>query len=598
MAGRPPRSDGKFRVSIHFNNGYRYASTQPYVLDSETGKKKYHRIHWGIVDEHLKFYPGSRYIYATSEERESLDFPREWDLSEASKLTDKPSPGRPSYNGEDVNRFYGDIWLLEQIATKTGIRQDLEMVFDSNKVMVNDILTLAFFPYLTGYSYNRVARWQRISKTPSKHELTPPDITYLTQAITEKHRMELLKLRAGRLGKGELCAVDSTTRSAYGNSLTDIRWGKNKERLPLEQTVEVVVYTLDGHMPVYYRTFPGNMQDSRSLETILLDLKHAAFSDVILITDRGYEKIRNLELYILREQAMIMCTKVQQKQVLEKITALGDFNTRPEQMKVDAKSRLYYTQYDIEYNVESTGASIKKSCELKLNLYFDPIRRSKELLNLEIDIQSQQELLEQQKAEQVELEDDVSLKRHYYYFELNYDPSTRILLSYKLNEKKIEKAKRVSGFFSIMTHKLNMSAMETFHAYRLRDEQEKCFQQMKSQMSCDRQRNWSEEGKTGRLLILFVSMIISSYVRHVWKTTELKEKFSSSLEVLDEMRSIRCIEHTGKAKFITPFVGKQVDVCQAFDFEIPKGCSPDYVSKQKSPKRRGRPRKNIVERDL
>ncbi len=137
-----------------------------------------------------------------------------------------------------------------------------------------------------------------------------------------------------------------------------------------------------------------------------------------------------------------------------------------------------------------------------------------------------------------------------------------------------------------MTHKLDLSAIETFRTYRLRDEQEKYFQQMKSQMVCSKQRNWSEEGKTGRLFILFVGLILSSYVRNVWKTTGLKDRFSSSLDVLDEMRPIRCIEHTGKAKYITPFVGEQVEICKAFGFEIPPGCAPDYVSKQKNPKRR------------
>ena len=127
--------------------------------------------------------------------------------------------------------------------------------------MVNDILTLAFFPYLTGYTYNRLARWQRIAKTPSQTELTPTMITRLTQSITESERMELFRLRAGRLEKDELCAVDSTSRSAYGDSLADIKWGRNKDRLPLEQTLEVVVYSLDSHMPIYYRTFPGNIPE-------------------------------------------------------------------------------------------------------------------------------------------------------------------------------------------------------------------------------------------------------------------------------------------------------------------------------------------------
>ena len=596
MAGRPARTDGKQRVSIHMNQGYRYASSQPYTIDAATGKRKYHRVHWGVVDEDLKFMPGTRYIYASPEEKASLEFPAEWDMSETDKLPDHRKPGRPAYDGEDMNRLYGDIWLLERIAEKTGIRQDLEKVFGS-KGMVDDIMTLAMFPYLTNHSFNRVARWQLIARSPSSRELTPSDITRLTQSITEKHRMELLRLRAARLDRHELCAVDSTTRSAYGSSLADIKWGKNKEGLPLEQTLEVVVYTLDSHMPIYYRTFPGNMPDSRSLETILLDLNHAGFKDVVLITDRGYEKIRNLERYILQGQAMIMCTKVQQRHVLDRIISLGEFHTRPDGMEIDQDLRLYFQQYDMEYNVESTGEAVRKSDRLKLNLYFDVIRRGEELMTLEIDIKTQREQLETLMREKAALDDDKTLGNAYGYFKISYDPADRTIQSYSLNEKKIEKAKRTSGFFAVTTHKTDMDAMEALHAYRLRDEQEKCFQQMKSQMDSARQRNWSEEGKTGRLLIQFVTLILSSHSRHVWRSTELKELFSSSLEVLDEMRSIRCIEHTGKAKFITPFVGSQLDVCEAFGFNVPDGCSPDYVSRQKREKRRGRPRKKVFEKD-
>ena len=77
--------------------------------------------------------------------------------------------------------------------------------------------------------------------------------------------------------------------------------------------------------------------------------------------------------------------------------------------------------------------------------------------------------------------------------------------------------------------------MQTWELYGLRDKQEKYFQQMKSQLGFDRQRNWSEEGKTDRLLILFVGLILSSYVRHIWKSTDLHKQFSSTLEVLDEL---------------------------------------------------------------
>ena len=141
--------------------------------------------------------------------------------------------------------------------------------------------------------------------------------------------------------------------------------------------------------------------------------------------------------------------------------------------------------------------------------------------------------------------------------------------------------------------------MNAYRAYRLRDEQEKFFQQMKDQMVADRQRNWSEEGKVGRLFILFVSLVLSSYVRHIWKSTELRDLFCSSLDVVDDMRPIRLIEHTNRAQMITPFVGTQVDICEAFGFEIPEGCAPaSYASRQENKRKRGRPPKKSVELGL
>ena len=189
------------------------------------------------------------------------------------------------------------------------------------------------------------------------------------------------------------------------------------------------------------------------------------------------------------------------------------------------------------------------------------------------------------------LDDDATIKRNYNWFRLEYNDTDRKLLSFSVNEKRVFNAKRAAGFFANTTLSLDKTALEALEAYGFRDEQEKYFNQMKGQMGFDRQRNWSEEGKTGRLFILFVALIISSYVRHIWKSTELKDKFGSTLDVLDEMRSIRCIEHRGKLRHITPFVGDQVDICKAFGIDIPEGCAPLYRSRKAPEKRRGRPRK-------
>ncbi len=595
---RPLLTTTPYKVSLHLNNGYRYASTQRFRdVDHDSGKKRYSRIHWGTLTEEMKFIPGKRYILSSLEERSKLIFPVAWDMSEAEKLSGLKKAGRPAYDEQDVNRFYGDLWLLDQVAKKTGIREDLMKVFWGNREIVDDILTLSMFGYVTGFSYNRVVRWQRLAKSLSDRDLTATYITRLTQSITERHRMDLFRLRAGRLGKEELCAVDSTSRSAYGKTLADIHWGKNKEHIPLEQTVEVVVYTLEGHMPVYYRTFPGNIPDSRSLATILTDLQHANFHNVVLVTDRGYESLRNLERYIREGQAMIMCVKAGQKTVTDKIRAFGHFDSHPAEMDLDIDTNIYSKQYVLKYRVEGNGTAIIEADRLKLNLYFDPVRRSTELVELEKSILIQRKALEEIQSAGLPLDDDTSIRKNYCYFLVEYSKTDRKLTSFSLNDKKVDTTRLTSGFYALVTHRIDYPAQKVLATYKLRDEQEKYFQQMKGQMSSDRQRNWSEEGKTGRLFILFVSMILGSYVRHIWKSTELHKKFSSSLEVLDEMRSIRCVEHTGKAKHITPFVGAQLDVCKAFGFPIPKGCEPAYISKQKSERKRGRPSKKRLQMD-
>lgn len=410
---RKPDPNSPYRIAIHVDKGYRYASTQPATVDPVTGKRTYRRIHWGTVDENNRFIPGKAYIFASLEERAKLIFPEGWDLSEIDKLSGRRKPGRPVKEGQDENRLYGDIWLLEQIAETTGVRKDLMKTFDGNREMVDAVMTLAIYLLCGKGTYNQLAAWQRVAKPPYAKPLTSPYITKLTQMITEQNRMDLLRLRAARLKDNELCAVDSTSRSAWGDSLADICYGKNKDHLPLPQTLEVVVYTLDSHMPVYYRTFAGNTPDSRSLETILHDLDNAGFKDVILITDRGYESIRNLEMYIDKGQPMIMGSKVSQKHVLKEIQAFGSFDHHPEGMEVDPNERIYYKQYDLEYQIEGRRDNIKKADRLKLNLYFDAVRRSNELLDLDVTIATQKKALEEILKDQTPLDDDATIARAY-----------------------------------------------------------------------------------------------------------------------------------------------------------------------------------------
>ena len=592
---RPIDETRRYIIRAHKVGDKIYASTQPAKIDEKTGKKVYRYIHWGrIVDN--TFLPNETYTMTDPEERAKLKFPKDMDTSAIQNFQpEKRKRGAPKAKETTDSKLYGDIWLLMQIALRCDLKNALLFAFDNNEDIVNEILTLVCYQCATGNSFNRVERWQRVAAAPSDRPMTPSHITRLTQKISEKHRMDVLRFLAGRTKGEQFCSIDTTTRSTYGNELAEARWSKNKEGLGLKVITESVVYSLNEHMPIYYRIFPGNMPDVRGYEVILNDLKDASFKNVVHVTDRGYVSIRNLERCILDGNKMLMGMKTGQGAVLKRIKSFGSYDIHPKELTVDAETRLYMGQFDEDYKVKGPHGGEKTAKQLKLNIYLDVMRRNNILLNLEIEIDRESKLLEEIRQSKEPLDADSTLRSRFPYFTLTYNKRDRILESYTKNEKRIAKDQMLAGFFANATLGLSYTAKEAHMRYKLRDEQEKHFQREKDMRTGDRIRASSEDGAFGRYFLLFLSMILKAQLFHTWKTTDLHQLLPTTESVLDEMRSIRLIEHAGKRARTTPFVGKQVDVVKAFGFDFPNGGTPVYTSVKVSEKKRGRPRKPVTE---
>ena len=593
--GRPAKKETPYKIIVHTNGGRRYASTKITIVREDGSKQSRHK-HWGTVDDNNRFHPNTTYFNASPQERARLIIPSDWILEEATGRGEAKR-GRVEYSKDDVDRQYGPTWFLDKVAEETGIKADLLRVFGGNEAKVGQILTMAYFPFIDNLSYSQLARWQKEVKAPTDISMTPKAVTILTQSINEQNRMDLFRMRAARVGKDELCAVDSTSISSYGFNLVDIRWGRNKEHLPLRQTVEVVVYSITSHMPIFYLELPGNMPDSRTVELIMKELEHAGFRNLILITDRGYESLKNLELYISRRQKVITSVKVGQGDVLKKIKAIDLSSGIPEGMSYDTKSELFYSQYDCSYSVKGNGDNVIEADRLKINLYFSVEGRARAITAMQNDIAEQTAMAQRLVDSKETIADERSLARQLNMLSLTIDDKKQILTKFEVDREKRDVRLRTSGFFASKTVGLDLDPLQAMDNYGMRDEQEKCFQLQKGPLGQDRTRCWSESAKHGRMFICFVGLILASYVRSVWESNDyLRKKFGSTESVLAEMRTIRCIVHKGRLKFVTPFVGEQVEICKAFGFDIPVGCAPAYTSKAKSktPKR-GRPSKPKTE---
>ena len=618
MAGRPKNPDTDYKVIIHQPNGYRYAATQPHIKDPKTGVTRRRYCYWGDVSEDLKFFPNDRFLLASPSERARLIFPEGWDLSEIQSLctaedappvmdpclvndgsaftgTVRLSPATDQYN----NRFYGGTWFLWGIAVNKHIVEDLLKVFHDDLVAVNDILTLAMFPIITKKNYNQVERWQGYTKAPSTHPLSPSFITRFTQKITDNHRMQFLKLRINRQAPKALVACDSTTRSACGKCLADIRWGKNKDNEQLQNTLEVVVYSLDTHEPIYYRAFAGNENDSRTLRTIITDLQKLGCTDLMVVFDRGYETDENVTDMIRHDQSFLICGKVGQKPVYSSIQkVLYDADGLPANMSYYPKEHVYTAQFEenrtLLMDPEDPGS--QKTVTLKVNLYLDMADRMEELTRIKEAVREEESCIKAfiASGKEASVLNVALLQKVCPYHALDVDPETDKLVC-RLKDKQVTKAMNTAGFFSSVSYKVEGGATEQMALYALRDEQEKYFEEMKEQLGFSVQRNSSEDGKTGRLFILFIGLILHSQIRRIW-SQKLKKDYPSSVDVLHEMLPVRYAEYADGSSHVTGFTDPQVAICKAFDLPVPEEClsaTQKAVARRNSGGKRGRPKGTV-----
>ena len=604
---RNPDPDYPFKMVERRSRGHLYAATKKRIPSTTSDKIISTDIFWGKLEEteanddfKYRFIPNKSFCLLEEAERSRFIFPPDWDISEYNKLKDKQISLAAEIIGVvDSSTLYGDIWLMNTIAEKTGLLADLAKVFDGNRVKVEDTLTLAYHMYLTRFSWNRIHDWQRIAKTPTPESrpLTSGYITEFAQSITEKHRSSLLRLRLNKAADDDLICIDTTTHSAYGGKrLSDIDWGNNKDDKQLPCTVDVLAYSLKEHQPVYYRSLPGNMVDIHTPKLIMDEMKALGFKNsFISVTDRGFDSDDLLQWHIKNRFPFITMGKIGTRYINKYIPEF-EYVGIPCDMDMDYDEMLYYRQHKEDYTFIDTDGN-EYSGEITVNLYFNPKFIGQKQFNLKKDIQEEADQLINYGGQQKPMSDEEVKK--FKYHKIERDEQSLVVTGFTEKHEKVSKAKRSVGFFAVLTYQVDLDPVETLKTYELRQEQENCFEIEKEQMDQDKQDVWTEGSKTGRKFITFVGNTLICYARNMWKKDpELFDTFDSTAAIFDRMRSIRFLSHPACPTQITPLVGDQVLVAKKFEMTVPDEALPQKereakpkVSKKKASKKA--PRKHV-----
>ena len=133
----------------------------------------------------------------------------------------------------------------------------------------------------------------------------------------------------------------------------------------------------------------------------------------------------------------------------------------------------------------------------------------------------------------------------------------------KVNEEAIREEKLDHGYFSLISNEIK-DPIIALCLYRSKDVVEKAFCNIKDRLNCRRFLTSSEASLNGKLFVVFVGLIILSYIHTKMQKNGLYKSYTLE-QVLWELDGIEGFIEPGRAPIIGEILEKQRKLYNVFD---------------------------------
>ncbi len=134
--------------------------------------------------------------------------------------------------------------------------------------------------------------------------------------------------------------------------------------------------------------------------------------------------------------------------------------------------------------------NVIKADRYKLNLYFNPLKRSEKICDIQYSVAEQSAEVELMMASKAPVADREDTVKRFNLLEISFNADDSIK-AYAVNQKKLDTVLLTAGFFASKTIGVDFDPLQAMNNYGMRDEQEKCFALQKGPLGHDRLRTWS-----------------------------------------------------------------------------------------------------------
>jgi hypothetical protein len=461
------------------------------------------------------------------------------DKTTGTLVPNRPTKASPA-NPNAKRLFCGAAYMLDALSAQIGLDYDLACAFPGKD---KAILSVAHYLLSEGSStMARFARWSRTHSHPLGREMASQRISELFETISQDGVETFFKALIKRAGD-EYWFYDTTSISSYSQCIESVRWGKNKDCVPLPQLNIAAVRDAGSGLPVCFKNIAGNISDVSMVRSLLADARQLGVDKMRLCLDRGFYSKTNIDDLMNEHMKFLVGLKTSYSYVNAAIKKYA--SELREWKNYDESARTFGMCVPHAWNCESphprTGKTERSVKRTYLHLYYMPERVVKD----------EEELAQLLHLLYAELEQDAHQDEHKALCE-HYFKRVRGG-KYVARDDVIEAKRAAFGYFALLSNDARLSAHDALAVYRAKDMIEKAFGDIKERLDFRTPKVENSETLLGKLVAVFVALILACELRRRMTAAKLYGRYTLQglMDELDIIERYECEGHRPRVLAVT-----------------------------------------------
>lgn len=442
---------------------------------------------------------------------------------------------------------YGATYLLQKIARKTGIYDDLRSLLPED---YQSLLNLAYYLVLASSSaMRRYPSWAEIHYVNESTPLSSQRISELFQKVTEFDKQQFFRVQMKRREEPAYWCYDTTSLSSYSESLEYVQYGYNKESEALPQLNLAYVYGVQSQLPILYRHLAGNVPDVKTLSWLLSLVDGLPSERLSWVMDRGFYSKENILSLLKAQRHFIMGTRMSLKYVKETLQAMdGSFD---QFQYYDSVHQVYARSQVLTQTFKGSASAYYP---VTLHIYYDRQRAAEERERFDRRLAAWQDIITQSPER---FQDNKAMQRY-------FKPSDH---GFEVKWETIEDHKQYLGYFALLTDQ-RLSSQDVLSLYRRKDVIEKAFGNIKERLNMRRMHVSSHRSLEGKLFVQHLALILLAYIQREMRASGLDQRYTVE-DVLDEVNRIEGYFDEEMGLTVGEILTKQVEIFEALKITPP-----------------------------